>query len=64
MIHFIIDRYHVGASDAYICAKFLTHLKKGSTDDWSPEKWAEIMHQVVEAHHENQDLYRSVVGGF
>ena len=62
MIHMIGDRLHVGDSDESVILYFLSRLKKGSTDEWSAAKWAEIIHQVVAAHRENQALYRAVMG--
>ena len=62
--HFIVDRYHVGTSDRELLDMAIEDvLKPGAWDSMPPERQADFAHGCIDAHHENMDLYRQVMGG-
>ena len=65
MIGYIVDSCHVGMSDRAVIWEIVSRLK-GKYAGWrklSREDRRLVMRQAIKRHHENQDLYRDVMGG-
>jgi acyl-CoA reductase-like NAD-dependent aldehyde dehydrogenase len=61
----IVGRCHVGDSDRRIIRYFISRLKKGYKT-WAAAPVAErkqYLRWIIQAHRENQSLYRSVMTG-
>lgn len=63
MIRMIVGRLHVGESDRAVLDYVLSRLQNGVWEGYDAEQQAAIVWAAIGAHHENQSLYTSVMGG-
>lgn len=61
-IRHLVDQLHVGESDFSVAKSFLQRLKN-SERKFTREQRKAVVRYALQCHHENQELYRDVMGG-
>lgn len=62
-IRWIVDRMHVGMSNAEVRADILRRLERVPADQLSAGDRRAAVAWALRCHRQNQELYRSVMGG-
>ena len=63
IIRNVVGRLHVGTPDREVVDYVISRLKKGAWEALTPQQQQHLVVTALEEHHENIDLYRSVMGG-